>query len=580
MYVNSAYTDVPLQPNNPTNEERDFLTYYALVERKRPNDFYFIKNLTSPPPEITTIAAPGEGRGVKIGIIGGGLAGLASAFELRKLGFDITIFEANDERIGGRVYTYYFDEAKTQYGEFGAARIPVSHETLWHYINLFGLNTRTFVQYNKNSLVYLRDTRARYTDASIMKNIYPRFNLTEWERDTTPERLLFRGYDSQMLKAIPQVRAEILQVKPQYSPETLYWDSRNIRQMLGIAGLSQEAINLVSYLSPLSGNSLYNGYIDFIQENYTADLSFLYELVGGMVNLPLAFYKSFFSSDTGVYGNIPREYLGNVEWKGGNWVTGISMNYDNNKVSLSYDNKTIKGVRCKEFDYVICAIPFSTLRTVTIDPLFRPEKMQAIKEVNYINMSKSLVLCNRRFWEEGDYNEQIVGGISYTDLPITTVWYPSDHAQYSRRMIYDNPNSYYIPRPISYRLSRKPGVLTIYNYNLDATRLANLTHDMRFNEIKREIEEVHGLEYGTLEEIATELKTVNWNNEKWFRGALAFYTPEQKRLFSYVSAAPEYNNKVFFAGEHISPKHRWMQGALKSGMEAANQLALSCINEF
>jgi monoamine oxidase len=50
-------------------------------------------------------------------------------------------------------------------------------------------------------------------------------------------------------------------------------------------------------------------------------------------------------------------------------------------------------------------------------------------------------------------------------------------------------------------------------------------------------------------------------------------TPEQKRLFSYACTQPEYDGRVFFAGEHISAKHRWMQGALKSGMEAANALA-------
>ena len=39
-------------------------------------------------------------------------------------------------------------------------------------------------------------------------------------------------------------------------------------------------------------------------------------------------------------------------------------------------------------------------------------------------------------------------------------------------------------------------------------------------------------------------------------------------------ALPEYDNKVFMAGDHISAVHRWMQGALQSGMIAANQLAI------
>jgi monoamine oxidase len=95
----------------------------------------------------------------------------------------------------------------------------------------------------------------------------------------------------------------------------------------------------------------------------------------------------------------------------------------------------------------------------------------------------------------------------------------------------------------------------------------------RLQEIKREIEMVHGLPQGYLDGIVTDNITINWNEEPWFRGALCMYTPEQKRLFSVASANPEYNNRVFFAGEHVSAKHRWMQGALKSGMEAANELA-------
>jgi monoamine oxidase len=66
---------------------------------------------------------------------------------------------------------------------------------------------------------------------------------------------------------------------------------------------------------------------------------------------------------------------------------------------------------------------------------------------------------------------------------------------------------------------------------------------------------------------------MNWNDNMWSRGALPFYTPEQKTLFSYAMALPEYNNRVFMAGDHISAVHRWMQGALQSGMIAANQLA-------
>ena len=78
-----------------------------------------------------------------------------------------------------------------------------------------------------------------------------------------------------------------------------------------------------------------------------------------------------------------------------------------------------------------------------------------------------------------------------------------------------------------------------------------------------------------LDSIVTTFKTQNWNTDPLFRGAFCYLTPEQKKIFSWPMTLPEYNNRVFFAGEHISAIHRWQQGALHSGMEAANALVFS-----
>jgi len=44
-------------------------------------------------------------------------------------------------------------------------------------------------------------------------------------------------------------------------------------------------------------------------------------------------------------------------------------------------------------------------------------------------------------------------------------------------------------------------------------------------------------------------------------------------LFSYAAKISEMDNRVFFAGEHISQKHGTQQGSLQSGMIAANEVA-------
>lgn len=582
MNIDSCIPAAPKQPDNPTDEERHILLRYALFQDGRQEDFQYIRDLTAPPQDITTIINPGELSGIRIGIIGAGLAGLSAAYELRKTGAEITIFEAEENRIGGRVYTHYFDQERLLHGELGAMRIPVSHETVWHYINLFKLPVRPFVQTNENAFIFLRNRRVRNDPEgkNLMMNIYPEYNLTEMEKRTPWQRLEYIGLQAPLLPASPEQRSEVLQVKPCYNTFVNYWDFQSNRKIREAIGLSQGAINMLSSLSPTAGRNLYNSYVDIAQAEYAVTLSFLYELNEGTAALPYAIYNSLINPNPiGHYTFMSSQYLGRVTVKSGNWITGIHREDKTGRVILAYCSKSADCPMHESFDFIVCAIPFSILRTVHINPLFSEIKMQAIREVNYIASQKTIMLCSRRFWEEGGEGEQIIGGGSYTDLPISTIWYPSDHARYcniqNKFWMQSFPySSLTIPQAHQNVLAAEPGVLLAsYNDNLDAIRLAGMTPELRLEEIKNEVEAVHGLPEGYLDSIVTDSKTMNWNINPWSRGALTFFSPEQKRLFSYGMALPEYDNRVFMAGDHISAVHRWMQGALHSGMTAANQLA-------
>ncbi len=551
----------PVNPPNPTDSQRHKMLRYSLMQAGRIEDYENIVGLLSPPPDITYYASPGELRGIRIGVIGGGLAGLSTAFELRKLGANITIFDALEDRIGGRVYTYYFDKDKKYYGEMGPIRVPVSHETTWYYINKFKLDTNPFVQTNPNAFVYVHNTRVRNDPEgkNITEKIYPKYNLAEWERNTPWPELNDYAVNYPLSKLPPQIRAETLKILPGYSPQYSRLISLNYRQVLEMSGLSQDAISLVSSIDPLTGSILYMSYAEILQEIYPLDFSVVYEISGGMSNLPLAFYKSLMSDHPAEYGNIPDHCLGEVAFKGGHFVNGIYKSDDSNKVILRYRNNKVPQDITEIFDYVICAIPFSTLREVEIKPLFSNRKMQAIKEFNYIDAQRTIFLCNRRFWEEDNEHGRIIGGISSTDLPIQLTVYPSDHA------LYKDPAK---PSP------DEPGVLVAsYSTTLDGTRLGSINEQRRTELIKRNIEAVHGLSEGYLDSVVIAYKTVHWSAEQWFRGAFAITLPEQKNIFSYNILMPEYNKRIFFAGEHASAKHAWMQGALYSGKLAANMLA-------
>jgi len=103
--------------------------------------------------------------------------------------------------------------------------------------------------------------------------------------------------------------------------------------------------------------------------------------------------------------------------------------------------------------------------------------------------------------------------------------------------------------------------------------VGNMEEAMLYNLVRQNVEEVHGLPRGYLNSIVQSFKSVDWNSEPNFRGGFHLDLPGQKKLFAYEMQQPEYNNRVFFAGEHTSTKHGWMQGALYSGKFAANNLA-------
>ncbi|MFZ5969385.1 MAG: flavin monoamine oxidase family protein [Bacillota bacterium] len=577
--VPSEPEPIPPQLCNPTNEQRRNLLKYALKQTGRIEDYPNIVNLLSPPPDITTHCSPGRYKGIRVAVIGAGLAGLSASFELRKLGFDITIFDALTERIGGRVYTYYFDKERNLYGELGPMRIPVGHETTWHYINLFGLDTRPFIQTNENGLIYVRNTRVRndMEGKNVMRKIYPKFPLTPWEKRTPWTKLIEFGLGSPLFSLSPEIRKEILEIKPRYHPQFQYWNSLSIRQVLELMGLSKGAIDLIGSLSPFIQSFFYNSYSEFMEDEYAMEFSFLYEIIGGMTRLPVSFYESLNAVSPKEYLHIPKDALGSVHWKRGHWVKGIQYAEHQSRVALLFSDGDGSRTFCELFDYVLCTVPFSCLRNIDIYPAFSNLKMEAVREVNYTSAQKTLLLCKERFWEQGRIAHRIIGGGSFTDMPITSIYYPSDHGKcieargirrYMHESFFDRYDLHGGCSPYI------PGVLLAsYNLNLDAVRLGNQKSSIRYQQIKEQIRKVHGLTKNYLDEMVEDHITVHWNTEPWFKGAFAYYMPRQKELFSYAMITPEYNNRVFFAGEHTSATHSWMQGALHSGMTAANMLA-------
>lgn len=571
-YVRSLFVEnmsrqqIPFQVDNPTNEDRYEQLRFVLTAGRRPEDFENIISILSPPKDIREICSGPCGKGVKVAVIGAGAAGLAAAFELKKIGCDITVFEAN-ERIGGRIYTYPINKGYNV--DLGAERIPVSHETSWHYINLFNLNTRPFATSNINGLYYIRGERATKEPSgiSVMENIYPQFNLPPEEAKAPWRELSGRLYDKYILGLSAEIRKELIQVKENYAEEIRQMDRMNYKAGYESVGLSENAIFMIGYLSTLDVEFFNLSLAEMMDKVYSADFSQTYYLEGGAERIITSFYNALTNKNLQVFKDIDEEELGQVKIRVSTAIDGIYQDNNKDKVTLKCRATKDKSITLEEFDYVICAIPFTSLRRVEIKPVFSLKKMQAINELNYEASQKTFLFLKDRFWEMGEAAERIVGGSSGTDLPIINIIYPSDHA-----IPVEGKSGTWTLRPGA--SPNSPGaLLASYNWGQDAEIIGNEANNLRIRDIARQVEEVHGLEDGYIRDRLLSWVTMFWANAQYIWSGACFGKPQDRTLFSYAVTLPEMNNRVYFAGEHISQKHAWIQGALQSAMLAANSVA-------
>jgi len=109
----------------------------------------------------------GSGSGKEVVILGAGLAGMAAAYELGKLGYRCTILEARDraggrcwsvrrgatnEETGGGGHTAQFDEG--QYFNAGPSRIPHHHGLTLHYCKELNVPIQVYNNVNENTYYY------------------------------------------------------------------------------------------------------------------------------------------------------------------------------------------------------------------------------------------------------------------------------------------------------------------------------------------------------------------------------------------------------------------------------------------
>jgi len=183
---------------------------------------------------------------------------------------------------------------------------------------------------------------------------------------------------------------------------------------------------------------------------------------------------------------------------------------------------------------MICAIPFTVLRSIPVEPAFPAYKRGVIDTMSSGSVTRVELQTRRRFWEDRGEN-----GFATIDQPME-IWSPS----------WDQPG----PR----------GLLQAYVYEDLARRVCAEDDASRIRWALETIEKVHpGLAKNFEGGVAK-----CWDEDPWARGAYTIYMPGQlSNGWAELIAKPE--GRIHFAGEHVSPYPGWIQGALWSGHRAA-----------
>ena len=438
-------------------------------------------------------------------VVGAGMAGLSAAHRLKEGGKRVILIEARGVP-GGRVRTLrnYFDDGL--HAELGPNRVSDTHVYMLHWLSEFGLSLVPFAPSEGSPVIVVNGARARVDNEAERERLSSGLNADE--RRLTPAGLL-----AKYIAGLPEdLGASDFDAS---DPRWAEYDRVTWPEWLARRGASRAAIELMM----LGGDSSTFSALFLLQQIMLHKTQGPYlKIEGGMDKLPFAIAEGL--------KDVAR--------------------YNCSLVKLEHGAMRVRAT-CREggrlstieADRAVLAIPFSTLRGVTIDPPFPADKSEAIRGIPYHEATRFLFQTKTRFWQA----EGLTGG-ARSNGP-ADIW-DTSYGQEGRRGIIANTTGNPMIEARLAALSEREQAA----FGLQLTKQA-------FPQLEREFEKSY---------------TQRWAADPYAMGAFTIFRPGQMTGWSQIMARPE--GRVHFAGEHLSPWTGWMEGALFSGERAAEDILL------
>jgi monoamine oxidase len=449
------------------------------------------------------------GKQQRVLIIGAGMSGLVAAYELRKLGHEVVVLEAQ-RRPGGRVFTLHEPWSDGLYVEVGAARIPDNHEITLSYVSEFKLPLTPFYpdhgdrMYSFNGERLRADLKGEFPLAKVPLELKPS------ERKLTYNTLL----DKYVTKALEELGDPTRIDYTSKAAQKL--DSVTLAEFLRHEGASEAANDLISWPWAKASDDEMSFLWNIREIAYEYGEKTRSKIVGGNDQLP----KSFASA---LKDNI---------------------HYGSPVVRLEQSDTKVRAVVARaggghesfEADRMLVTIPFPALRGIEVAPALSVSKRRAINEWRYDTIVRSTLQSRTRYWEKDGFS-----GFGHSDTP-QQIWH----------FTHDQPG----PR----------GLLVSFLCGKIGEDVGNMDPDARERFVFDQMERAHPGLKDNYEGMYVKV----WHQDPWAKGALS--APGKGQMTSIGIGAEKPEGRIHFAGEHLSTYPGWMQGALQSGLRAVREI--------
>lgn len=445
----------------------------------------------------------------KIIIVGGGIAGLNCAYQLKKKKIVSTVYEGSN-RTGGRMFTAKNIMAQGLTTELGGEFIDSGHKDMIKLAAEFGFGLIDTTVSSSSGLIddaYFFNNQL-YTEMDVINAFLPVATKIQTDIDSLPNSITYNNPGSAI--ALDNTTLE------QYiqSLNCVSW----LKELLTVAyvteyGLETAEQSTINFLFLFSTDTSKGFEIFGVSDER-------YKIAGGNQQITTALAQQ-------LGANVIKEHK------------LVELNKDNKGKYLLTFEKPNGSTVTRDANFVVLALPFTLLREVDIKFQLPAWKQNAIDNLGYGTNAKLLLGVSQRIWNTQGYR-----GGALTDESFQLGW----------------DNSELQPGT--------SGGFTLYSGGANGVAVGNGSVQSQVN---MQLPGLNKVFPGINQKLNGNMERMHWPTYEWTKGSYACYKPGQ--WTTIAGAEIETIDKLFFAGEHCSADFQgYMNGGAETGRKAAKEI--------